>query len=357
VRDSSAENRGHATPLQQGLMATSMRSRGSYLNQQIFHVPAHEDSDRFQEAWRRAEEAFPAMRARIVSIEDRGEFQVTTSSSSRWSESEDLEEYLEWDIDLGVRYGGLLSRFGLVPTPKDGDYVVWTAHHAIYDGWTVRNILAAVEMVYNNNGVVLDKAPSLATFVKHLLQRNIAEENEYWRRTLSGTANALFPAPASPVQPLASNGFCQRLVAMPTPFKDVTVSALIQAAWALALAQQTSCDDVVFGLVLSGRDTPVADITTISGPTLTTVPRRLKVNTAMKVNEYLLEVQRSGTEMLSHVHAGLHNITRISEHAKQPCNFRKLLVIQPRETQIDESSLFWNGGGSQTDKTHLPLSR
>jgi aryl carrier-like protein len=326
-----------ATPLQQGLMASSLRRRGLYLTQQIFQVPKGGTVARFQKAWKKVEAAFPAMRSRIVTIEDAGELLVTTNSPSIWSESEDLDEYLEWDLDVGVRYGGPLSRFGLVSVQKDNVYLVWTAHHAIYDGWTMRKILVAVERVYHDN-ISLNKAPSLAGYVKHLIQRDMIEENRYWEEALSGVVGVSFPKPPAPAALLAPDGFCQRFVATPASIDGIITSTLVQAAWALSLAHLTRCADVVFGLTLSGRDVSIPGITDFSGPTLTTVPRRIKVDYEAIVKEYLLGVQHSGIEMMPHVHAGLQSINKLSEDARRACDFNNLLVIQPRETQIDEQS-------------------
>lgn len=298
------------TSLQQGLMVSSMRSRGLYLTQQIFQVPEGGAVARFQKAWKQVEAAFPAMRSRIVTIEDAGELLVTTNSPSTWSESDDLDEYLEWVLDIGVRYGGPLSRFGLVSAQEHRVYLVWTAHHAIHDGWAMRKILAAVERSCHDS-VSLNKAPSLAGYVKHLVQRDVTAENKYWQEILSGVVGVSFPEPPPPTSPLTSDGFCQRFIATPASVGAITTSTLVQAAWALSLAQLTNCADVVFGLTLSGRDIPITGITDVAGPTLTTVPRRIKVDNGAVVKEYLLEVQRSGIKMLPYVHAGLQSITRL----------------------------------------------
>ncbi|KAK5991958.1 Nonribosomal peptide synthetase dtxS1 [Cladobotryum mycophilum] len=74
---------------------------------------------------------------------------------------------------------------------------------------------------------------------------------------------------------------------------DITISTLIRAAWALIAGRQANCDDVVFGITVSGRNAPVVGIDEMAGPTIATVPLRIKLND-QTVAEFLEVIQRLG---------------------------------------------------------------
>ncbi len=87
--------------------------------------------------------------------------------------------------------------------------------------------------------------------------------------------------------------------------------------------------DVVFGAVVSGRNAPIPDIETIAGPTIATVPVRMRISYTQSVAEFLREVQDQATTMIAHEQAGIQHIQKASEDAQRACRFQALLVTQP----------------------------
>jgi non-ribosomal peptide synthetase component F len=61
-------------------------------------------------------------------------------------------------------------------------------------------------------------------------------------------------------------------------FTDITTSTLIQIVWAVVLAYEIKSHEVVLGLTVTGRKTPIAGIERMTGPVITTIPLRIIVN-------------------------------------------------------------------------------
>ena len=110
---------------------------------------------------------------------------------------------------------------------------------------------------------------------------------------------------------------------------SITVATVIRGAWAIVATQFTATDDVVFGETLTGRSAPVAGVERIEGPMITTVPVRIRVNRGARVSEYLRDIQDQTVLRISFEHMGLQHIRRISPDAREACELRTGLVLQP----------------------------
>jgi hypothetical protein len=86
---------------------------------------------------------------------------------------------------------------------------------------------------------------------------------------------------------------------------NTTLAAVLHLAWALLLASVTSSSDLVFGVVLSGRDVPVPCIDSMVGLLICTLPLRLQFDESTTFGE-----------LLQRTHQALWAITK-----NQHCNF------------------------------------
>ncbi len=137
--------------------------------------------------------------------------------------------------------------------------------------------------------------------------------------------------------------------------QDITTPTLIRAAWALVAARMTNSDDVVFGATVSGRNAPVDGIDEMVGPTIATVPVRIKLGRNQKVAEYLEAVQRQATEMIPFEQTGLHRIAKIPD-CRQACDFQTLLVVQPQDDSSSDMLGCWQNGGQGQWLNTYPLT-
>ncbi|KAJ5135343.1 uncharacterized protein N7515_004621 [Penicillium bovifimosum] len=101
-------------------------------------------------------------------------------------------------------------------------------------------------------------------------------------------------------------------------------------------------EDAIFGTILSGRNEPIQGIRDLIGPTVATVPVRVKFDVGDTVQEYLEKLQNDSEERKSFGQCGLHAISKLSDDAKRACSFQTLFVVQPGE----ESHAVRNGVGA-----------
>ncbi|CAG8909366.1 unnamed protein product [Penicillium egyptiacum] len=324
IPSESVEDIYPSSPLQEGMMALSMLNPNSYILRRVLRLGPSLDVARFQSAWELAAQKNPILRTRFVPTPNAGFVQVVVKGSIDWRRAADLEQYLERDRAEGMVYGAAPVRYGLT---EDG-YFIWTAHHAVYDGWSLPLILDQVQSAYEH-GRCPDSTP-FNTFIKHLQASNGQSTQSFWAEQLSGPRPSTFPKlPSSSYRP-SVRGKVQHEIPVPHP-ADSTIlrTTILRAAWGLLLSRYADSDNIVFGMTLSGRNGPVSGVDTMIGPTITTVPVRMKITPALTVSEFLAQVQQQSTDMIPHEHFGLQNIAGISPDCALGIEFQNLFVIQP----------------------------
>ncbi|OHF00037.1 hypothetical protein CORC01_04683, partial [Colletotrichum orchidophilum] len=324
------------TPLQQGLISLSVKEEGSYIIREIFRLRSVRIS-RFQKAWEYVASIHPILRTQLVHLDTYGTLQavINTKHAIRWRTASSLQEYLAQDEKETMGLGTALSRYGLViPTnPADDAIFIWTAHHAMYDGWSMPIIKEAVATAYME--VMLPEAPAFNTFIKHIQGVDATAAQSFWKSYFDEAGASPFPAvPHGASLEFRADRSEKVNLSWKSQQRDgVTVSTVLRAAYAIVVGTYTGSSDVVFGTTLSGRNVPVPRVETIVGPTITTVPVRLSWDANMTAQELLQNAQRQATEMMPFEQMGLVNIAKISESAKRSCQFQSIFVVQPEKEE------------------------
>ncbi|KAL2182248.1 hypothetical protein L209DRAFT_738634 [Thermothelomyces heterothallicus CBS 203.75] len=367
------------TPTQESLFTFSLKSAEPYVAQRVAAIPAHVSLGAWKRAWEAVVAATPVLRSRLVQIPDRaGLDQVVLAEGIRWrhvTAADGLDRYLEQDRRERMDLGQSLARYAIVEVEVEVEgegqkqrYMVWTLHHAVYDGWSEPLLLEQVRDAlknddqdddddddddnkkYNDNKNNKNKKtetgkPTMADFVQFLRETDEAETRAFWRRELRGATGPQFPrVPSRDFVPTADR-IVERRVSLPPgavsalPF---TLATLIRAAWALVSSRHTLSGDVVFGETLTGRDVALPGVDAIAGPLIATVPVRVRVPLprgrrggagAGTVASFLASVQRAALARTPFQHMGMQNIRRVSRDAQYACEAPTGLVIQPLPDQ------------------------
>jgi amino acid adenylation domain-containing protein len=334
------------TALQEGMMAASVRIPGAYAAKGVAELRSDVDVDRLRGAWERVVQLNPILRTRLIpaSSGSDGQFiQVVVRESINWQYAESLADYTAQDGHKAMGLGRPLARYALVNEKASGRrFFVWTIHHSLYDGWSLSLILKAVDDTYHRKpdsaGASQKTTKDFRFYIKHLDQTTSLEAAEaYWKSSLQDATPASFPPlvltavrqrprPDSTLQHIIqlARGSTQHTSA------GITLPTVLRAAWAILIARYTDSSDVFFGTVVSGRAAPLPGIENIAGPTASTVPVRITVNSDASVSGYLRQVQDHAAEMMPFETLGMQKIQRLSEGARAACGFQNLLVIQPQ---------------------------
>ncbi|KAJ5354279.1 non-ribosomal peptide synthetase [Penicillium brevicompactum] len=325
------------TPLQEGLMSITSLN-GKYVDQSIVELRDNVDLDRFKTAWEDSIAITPILRTRIVNTTGQGLLQVVLRDIIDVVTAPDLTSYLESDSSKLMGLGTSLARFALIRACHDRDsspkvFFVLTLHHAVYDAWSIPLFFDQVINLYNQRPPVVHTP--FQHFINHIKQTD-SQHNEYWDSQLTGFTSGPFPPlPHGAYQPRPDETLIHPIPGLNWACGDITPSTIIRAAWALLTAHYTGIPDVIFGAILSGRQVPIQGIDKIVGPTIATVPVRVKFDWDLTTHELLALLQDQAVEMSAHEHIGLQNIRRINPHVAENSHFQTMLIVQPASKHDD----------------------
>jgi amino acid adenylation domain-containing protein/non-ribosomal peptide synthase protein (TIGR01720 family) len=323
------------TPLQEGLLSMTARRAGDYVGRWVLELQPTVNVARFIQAWEETMAITPILRTRIVDLPGQGLVQVAIDEQVQWMTSDDEPPIM----GLGTP---LTSQALLRDQAGKNAYFTFTAHHALYDGWSMPLLFEATERAYHRTPQA-ELVPFQA-FVKHIVGVDQGgSATEFWRVQLEGSEAQQFPVLPSPLYQPRADKVLEFDVAADLKWgsDDFTASTVVRAAWAIMVAAYTGSSDAVYGATVTGRQVGIARVDRIAGPTIATVPVRIKVDCEKSVEQLLQDVQTQAIEMMPFEQMGVQRIRRISEETEQACQFQTLLVVQPAEqTRGEDGGLF-----------------
>ncbi|HTQ80106.1 MAG TPA: YqcI/YcgG family protein, partial [Thermoanaerobaculia bacterium] len=210
-------------------------------------------------------------------------------------------------------------------------------HHALLDGWSVplflRELFALYDAGRRGTELRLAEAPPFRSHVESLAHRDEAAAERFWRASLAGFARPTpLPAdlPGTPDIPglpgtaarQEACGVRPERIELKAAVKDglralarsagLTLSTLVQGAWAVLLSRWSGAEDVLFGTVSSGRSAPLPGIERMVGLLLTTLPTRVETTALARGTAGLLPwlraLQEHQSAMRQHEHSSLVDI-------------------------------------------------
>ena len=335
VDTTSVRNAYPCSPLQEGLLTLSLKQAGAYVATNVFRLPQHVNVDRFKAAWQQTVNEVDILRTRIVHTQSSNFIQVLLEQETiEWNIVDSLRDADAFATRIPVFNGAKLAQYTIVDDGKSHlRYFVWSIHHALYDGWSMPLILNRFESNYRGKEASLADT-SYSSFIEYLCDSDSAASDEFWRSKLSENAALRFPsfAASSSEQTFQHRKLTHATrVSRDSANTGVTLPSIIRAAWALVIATYTSSEDVIFGETLAGRDIPIPGITSVLGPTLTTIPQRIRFSGDLTVSQFLQDVHQLSAEVIPHQHVGIQRIRPLSSDTMAACDFQNLLVIQTAE--------------------------
>ncbi|MFE9427014.1 amino acid adenylation domain-containing protein [Kitasatospora sp. NPDC006697] len=214
-----------------------------------------------------------------------------------------------------------LVRMSLVMLAPDRWELVFTAHHVLFDGWSVPLLMQDLLRLYGAAGdaSVLPKAHNYRDFLVWLNRQDRAESDRAWAEELAGleAPTLLVPnqhAGAAPEGigqidiPLSADD--ARELGRRAAELGLTLNTLVQGAWALLLGGLTGRQDVVFGATVSGRPPVVPGVDGMIGLFINTLPVRVDCGPTTTLRGMLTDLQNRQSALLDHHHQGLLDIHR-----------------------------------------------
>ena len=317
-------------PMQQGVLLSQAKEPWTYAVQYIWLAVTPEgnplvvDIDRLRHAWEEVVHRHVALRTvflenitgdglygQVVLEELKVDFQVIQSGSS------DPVTVLSELPKMLYQLGGLQHKLTVCITSDNRAYIQLDVSHSIIDGGSVTNLAHDLAVAYSGQLDSLPKSPSYRPFVEYIQNRDLESDLAYWKNYLADAEPTNFPhlAEENAVKELhklkidlnellqATNAFCSR--------NHVTLFNLFQTAWALVLRAYTRSENVLFGHLASGRDTPIDGIQDAVGTFIKMIVCLAKIDNRMTVREVIEAMATNLTNSLGHQDCTLTEIQNV----------------------------------------------
>ncbi|MEP7123627.1 MAG: non-ribosomal peptide synthase/polyketide synthase, partial [Byssovorax sp.] len=364
------------SPIQAGILFHSLydASPETYVVQIAWTLRGEVDVPTFTRAWQAVVDRHPILRTRFE--QDRLEeplqlvrrrvpvaiAQVDISALSPGEQAERIDRYCTEDRRKGFNPAQApLMRWSLLRLAPDAQRFIWSSHHLLLDGWSTQLVLkeafAAYDALLGGDGPRLERVVPYGEYIGWIRRQSQAPAEAFWRERLEG-----FSAPTPlgvdrPGGPGAGERYGElrfdvpeadsALLAAFARKHKLTVSTLVQGAWALLLSRYSREDDVVFGATVSGRSAGVPGIDRMVGLFINTLPVRVTIGPEQTTRAFLSRLQDEQSLLREHEHSPLVDVQGYSAVPRGTPLFESLLVFE--NYPLEESIKRGAKGFSATD--------
>ncbi|MFI7119340.1 amino acid adenylation domain-containing protein [Amycolatopsis sp. NPDC049868] len=320
------------SPLQEGMLferAVADDGVDVYQSQRILDLDGPLDADRLRAAWNQVVARHDSLRTGFHQLGSGEPVQVVAAEAEIPWRTVDLSHVGEADAaaeierllaeDQAERFDvtkAPLLRLMLIKLSPVRHRFVLTSHHVLLDGWSTPLVLGEVSIAYAG-GRGPSKSPSYRDYLSWLSRQDEQATRAAWLAELAGSdeptvvdadADKAMVVPGEHAEWLpeaatrALTGFARG--------HGLTLSTIVQGAWALVLSRLASRTDVVFGTVVSGRPADVPDVEQMVGMFINTVPVRVRLDGDLPVLEMLQDLQARQSALTEHQYLGLSQVQR-----------------------------------------------
>lgn len=289
------------SPLQDSLMLSQLRQpNGVYSQQFVFRVVPSDrqvhrlDPGSLAEAWKSVVAKHSILRT-IFAESDSGAFlQLVLRSVDAEVQCLPLEDekalsevWATGSTTAGISPldGKVLHNLKIYTTQSGSVYCMLSKNHLITDGTSSRLLVSDFIAAYD--GRMEAEATPFADYIDFVCRQDLVSTTLYWEHYLDAVTPCRLTYPDSSdgselaiqqpnfevteaiIQGSASVNLASQKM-------DLTSPVVFKAAWAWVLRTYLNCEDVVFGVLSSGRDIQVAGAQGIVGPMASMLPIRAR---------------------------------------------------------------------------------
>ena len=377
------------TPFQQGVLfhVLDTPAAGMYLNQQRYTLHGELDLAVFKRALQAVVDRHPILRTAFLLSGLEGPHQVVYRTVKLpwvmhdWSElpaagaSERFQKFLRDDFLSGFDLRRVpLNRMTLIRMQKDVYEFVWSFHLLLMDGWSMqvmlKDLLTMYEAFRTGHPVKLEPPLPYREFIKWQQRQPQEEAEAHWRKTLKGFVHPTplvfdrMPSDEVTERPEFKEKFLvlnEEITNKLHSFalrQRITLSTLIEGAWAILLSRRSGRSDVLFGNAVSGRPAIIPKIDSAVGLFVNTLPVRVLVPADAHVASWLRSLQQRQAEGRRFEFCSLVSIQRWSDVPRDQPLFESVIVFQnyPRGVAVPKSAGVELVNVEVIERSHLPLA-
>ncbi|KAG5770614.1 hypothetical protein H9Q72_002604 [Fusarium xylarioides] len=337
--------------VQQGILFSQIKDSGYYSYSITFSVSSTRQGDaidvqRLSEAWKRVIHRHSTLRtafvdstlqegaiSQVVLRNHNGNISIVECSSA------DLDHSLSELSTLGLPTNQPPHRLTIFNTGEDAVLCVLEMSHAISDGTSMPILFRDLGQAYERS---LDTA-NLAVYrdyVSFLQRSGGSQDAEYWKAYLDGAEPCCLPlltdgttAPRT-LQTLTQGISHAAELQAPCTERGITLSNLLQLAWALVLQAYTGLDDVCFGYLVADRDVPVSGIDEAIGVFISMLVCRVRLDPSTSLDNAMRSIQEDLATAMNHKNVSLASFQHAAGMSNEPL-FNTAYSFQRRSVSKD----------------------
>jgi amino acid adenylation domain-containing protein/FkbH-like protein/non-ribosomal peptide synthase protein (TIGR01720 family) len=241
-------------------------------------------------------------------------------------------------------------RFALIRWDKQTWEFLWSVPALLLDGWSWPLVFRDSSRLYQSFAkdlpIEMEHARPYRDYLGWLGKQTPGEAQNFWRENLAGFKEPT-PLQRDSTEPVTTG---ERYVeadlkisseannALKTAARQLqlTLSSLVQGAWALLLSRQSGNADVVFGAAFAGRPADLHGVESIVGPFVNNLPVRVTVDRGATAGEFFRELHARMLKLSPVQYTPLMEIQQYSEMPWRHRMFDSLVVFQ--NYLVDESA-------------------
>lgn len=378
------------SPMQKGMLFHTLYDPQAslYFEQFTFCLDGRIDETAFHKAWQAVVDRYAVLRTAFVWEKQEEPLQIVLAEATLpwqlldWRQIGDqdqaLADYLaderKHPFDLKK---APLARGTLIRLAETRYRFIWSNHHLLLDGWSLPLLLKDVFIYYESfrtgQTAQLPATRPFQEYIAWLQKQDTAVAAAFWKEQLAGIEHTtplvdlLGQSNAAKKETAVyhetsltlSAETSQQLQQIARQHK-LTLSTLLLGAWALLLHRYSGEDDVVFGTTISNRPEELADIETMVGLFINSVPMRVRIDAAATLLDWLQTVQTQQVELRSHAYLSLNDIQEQTAVARGSQLFESLFVFEnyPLDNdQLRAANLSFSLDDFQAqERTNYPLT-
>ena len=325
------------SPMQQGMLFHILHTPelGMYFTQWTCVLSL--DLPAFLRAWQRVIDHYDVLRTAFVwqgldePVQVVGLKAKLRSQQYDWrtlspaQQEAEMEMVLEADRRRGFNLAHApLLRLTFIRLSDQQYWFLLSLSHLLLDGWSLNLILEEVFALYQDQQKPVLPGRPYRDYIAWLQQQDPCKAEAFWRRTLKNFRMPV-PLPTAEITGLSPEGSGEHrqqirfssattlaLQALASR-NQLTFNTLIQGAWAFLLSRYSGEEDIVFGVVVSGRPAMLAHVESMVGLFINTLPCRVHADASTPLLTWLRQIQNQQLEAREYAYSSLAQIQTWSE--------------------------------------------
>lgn len=332
-----------------------INARSGTVNLLSFQISEELDYGRFRSAWHKVANRHTLLRTGFVwrrisnpvqFVKKQAEItihELDWTGLSPEGQQRALDEFLSLERKRSFKVDEVPQmRFHLMKLREACYQFVWSYQNSLFDGWSMNIILREVWDSYGQSEsrmLVPETAPTpYLAYIQWQKTKDIEEAKWCWTEEMKGFSMETQPELANDITPLNYEGAFQSADILPGDLQaardyarkgQITMNTLFLGVWGLVLARLLKKNDIMLGMITSGRVPEVEHMDTMVGLFTNSLPVRLTYTPAERVQDWFQALQKKLLKLRRHEHVTLQQISQWSglpvDYLQRVTNTRSLV--------------------------------